>query len=203
MLKEVNEVRGAIRAAPKILEDTRDHVVIVRSMVKDVTREPRLRRPPIIAILARIEGYAQELVSILKSMETLGQKSKFYQSMYFLVKGYQNEARLKSVMGRLETAKSDLGIQIQVAHVGTTTELATAVRRMENTIQLAVKKEYSRNVLLTQENEVLENSNQVNTIFGSEGSGMTANLSKNVANGNAEQRNLVFGWNTLVDKGRP
>jgi len=72
---------------------------------------------------------------------------------------------------------------------------------MENTIQPAVKKEHSRNVFLMQENEALDKSNQVNAIFGSEGSGMTGNLSKNVASGNAEQRNLVFGWNTPVDKG--
>jgi len=63
-----------------------------------------------MAILSRIEDCAHELVIILRSMERLGQRSNLYQSVHLLIMRHRNEARLTSVMGRLETAKSDLGI---------------------------------------------------------------------------------------------
>ncbi|GAB1317900.1 hypothetical protein MFIFM68171_08110 [Madurella fahalii] len=195
VLQEVSQVREAIRAAPKTLEDAQMQLFGLERMVKDISLEPSLQNiPTITTVLSHIVDIGQDLVHILMAMKNLRQRSKMYQNVYMLIKRQRDEARLRDVLDRLGRSKVELGIEINVAHVRMTDRVAAGVQNIEKKVQLAVKKEHHHHLLRLEENKAMEDSDQVNGILGLESLGVstTASVARNASYGNSRQKNLIL-----------
>lgn len=99
--------------------------------VEHVRSESQLHTAAIQAQLAAVHELAEELTHMLGIMKSLQHRSKMYQGLYMLVKRSRDEGRLNDVLVRLGRAKTELGLRIDVVHVGLTGGVRMGIERLE------------------------------------------------------------------------
>lgn len=191
-----------MKTAPKVLADTSAQLSNLSDIVAEIEREPELRTPEIHAQINIIKFIATEVCQRLEVMAKLQQKSALRQGLRAWSRGPRDEAKLADVLRRLENAKAELVLRINLVHLsitgGIANELGRFVQDTETTNQAQAKKDSSGHRLLIQGNEVKDIGDQINSIMGMEGSlrPTTARIMGNIAHG--KQRNLIGGKGSLT-----
>jgi hypothetical protein len=96
-----------------------------KSIIDLVRNEDALHTSGAVATMRRVEAFGQELKKHLMSMGE--PRSGLRQFGHQIVRGSDDEAQLASIMARLNRAKQDLILQIQVANVGLTKSVNNAI----------------------------------------------------------------------------
>lgn len=199
LIQQLYQASEAVRAAPKAIRDTKSQLSNLIDTAHEVMHEPGLQVPTINAQLNVIYGITTELNQILKSMEELQRKSKMYQGMRALVKKQRDDGRLDDVLSRLESAKTELAIRIDVAHVKMTQVVSIGVQRIEHNVQTAIQRGSDRPEhqygFRIEENRARDGSEQLNGIIGMGNLKVstTASIYQNASEGHSKQRNIILG----------
>lgn len=187
--------------APKLLVDTRRQLANSAAILGEVERDPALRSSAIFEQLSIIETVAAELKQILQSMASLQRKSTLRQSLHAFVRRSTDATALNDVLNRLETAKAELLLRINVAHVGMTRGIAEHIGVPVNgTGPSSDNKPKLQYQLLLDRNESDQDSVQMNGILGFDDPKLGANISvtENKALGKSRQTNIVSGRSNSV-----
>ncbi|KAI1756018.1 hypothetical protein F4782DRAFT_484532 [Xylaria castorea] len=192
--------RDSVKAAPKILADTSAQLSNLSDIVLEIEREPELRTPEIHAQLNIIKFITTEVCQRMEIMTKLQRKSALRQGLRAWSRGSRDEAKLADVLRRLENAKAELVLRINLVHLSITGGIADDIGRFVQSTEIsnqAQAKESSGHRLLIQGNEVREIGDQANGIMGLECSSRptTARIMGNVAHG--KQRNFIGGKGSL------
>lgn len=191
-LQEIYQVRHAVRTAPKTLEDTKALLGSLVDTVENISQSPKLRTPAIHNQLEQIHRVAKELVHVLRRMEARQRRSRLRQNMYMWFNRESQEGKLEAVLVRLDRAKNDLAIRIQVAHIDLSAKTAIGVQRMEDEVLagLGSKKHQFR----LERNSATGNSKQTNGILGFESTSppTMASVRDNMSLGGSRQNNLIL-----------
>ena len=89
----------------------------IESVMQVVRREECLQTAAVVSELVKIEDLSQELLTLLKRLDP-GDKSLPRQIAHQLGSGSKDEADLDNILKRINTAKTNLLVHIQVAGVG-------------------------------------------------------------------------------------
>jgi hypothetical protein len=199
--QQISQAREAVRAAPKTLGDTTKQLSALLDTMYLVEREPKLHTPDIRDVLQLLYGIAQELNQILKNMAALERKGPLRQHLHALGRRQRDEAKLNSVLGRLERTKTDLGVRMSALHVGMTGGMMDTMGRVLHGVQTVIQgrdgQVTARHHLLVEANEAGEEAEQLNGIVAVEDSRMlvTAKVTDNKAMGKSRQRNIIMSGN--------
>ncbi|KAI0452112.1 hypothetical protein F5B21DRAFT_484656 [Xylaria acuta] len=199
--QQVQIARDTVKTAPKVLADTSAQLSNLSDIVHQIEREPELRTPEIHAQINIIRFIATEICQRLEVMAKLQHKSALRQGLRAWSRGPRDEAKLADVLRRLENAKAELVLRINLVHLSVTGGIADEIGRFvqgtEAASQAQAKKQSSGHRLLIQGNEVRGIGDQINGIMGMEGSSRptTARIMGNIAHG--KQRNLIGGKESL------
>ncbi|KAI0550013.1 hypothetical protein F4679DRAFT_225458 [Xylaria curta] len=190
----------SVKAAPKVLADTSAQLSNLSDIVLEIERESELRTPEIHAQLKIIRLIAAEVCKRLEVMTKLQQKSALRQGLRAWSRGPRDEAKLADVLRRLENAKAELVLRINLVHLSITGGIANEIGRFVQSTETTSKaqaRESGGHRLLIHGNEVREVGDQINGIMGLEGSSRptTARIMGNVAQG--KQRNFIGGNGSL------
>ncbi|KAI8950668.1 hypothetical protein F4801DRAFT_333380 [Xylaria longipes] len=200
--QQVQIARDSVKTAPKVLADTSAQLSNLSDIVLEIEREPELRTPEIHAQINIIRLIATEVCQRLEVMTKIQHKSALRQGLRAWSRGPRDEAKLADVLRRLENAKAELVLRINLVHLSITGGIADEIGRFvqvtETTNQAQAKKESNEHRLLIQGNEVKEIGDQINGIMGLEDSSRptTAKIMRNVAHG--KQRNFIGGKGSLL-----
>ncbi|KAI0445315.1 hypothetical protein F4803DRAFT_166718 [Xylaria telfairii] len=200
--QQIQLARDNVKTAPKVLIDTSAQLSNLSDIVGEIEREPGLRTPEIHAQINIIKSIATEVCRRLEVMAKLQEKSALRQGLRALSRGTRDEAKLADVLRRLENAKAELVLRINLVHLSITGGIANEIGRFaqdtETTNQGRPKKHSSGHRLLIQGNEVNDIGDQINSIVGMEGllRPTTAKIMGNVAHG--KQRNQIGGKGSLI-----
>lgn len=183
--QQIDQTRQAVRMAPKVLSDTKTQLANLADIIDDVERDTSLRTFKIFKQLNIIDSIATELNKILLSMAVLQRKSTLRQSLHAFIRRSRDEASLNDVLMRLEKAKAELAIRINVAHVGITRGIAEHMGISNKPEQL--------HHLHLERNESGQDSIQMNGILGFDSPklGIRVNVTENKAQGKSRQTNIV------------
>ena len=91
----------------------------IRNIIQVVEDEDALQTTNVVSTLVRLKATEDKLVAWLKRVDP-GNKSSAHQFSYQLVHGSKDRKVLADIMNELSRVKSDLCVDIQVAHVGVT-----------------------------------------------------------------------------------
>ncbi|KAK4179928.1 hypothetical protein QBC36DRAFT_359535 [Triangularia setosa] len=190
ILQQFYQVREAINTAQKTIEDINKQLFSLSNTLKEIECEPDLNRPSILQQLSHIRGIIEELQKVARTMQALQQRRKICRILYTVIKKPRDDARLIDALKRLVDAKTELSIQIEVAHVGITRGVALGIQRIEQ-----VHKGKHRQEFRLERNMVSQDSDQLNGILGFERASMSmqANILDNQSTGNSRQKNLILG----------
>ncbi|RYP84833.1 hypothetical protein DL769_001096 [Monosporascus sp. CRB-8-3] len=198
--QQIDMARQHVKAAPKVFNDTIAHISNLSDIIHDVEREPRLHTTQIHEQVRRIDAIVTELHQILAAMETRLRKSTLRQGLRALGRGTRDEAKLEDVLKRLESAKAELTLRINVVHVGLTGEIAEEMGRFAQGAEAGNNTRKIENELLMEGNESWDHADQLNGIVGIESASVptTARVIDNRALGNGRQKNLIFSGSHLL-----
>ena len=197
--QQIDTARDSVKTAPKVFDDTKAHASDLYDIIRDVECQPELQTAAIHAQIQRVEAVAIELNMILQAMAQRQRKSALRQGLRALGRAARDEAKLDDVLKRLERAKADLALRINVVHVGLSGEMAETMGKFmkgaEAVVDPRTKTRETDHHLFVEGNEVWEQAEQLNGIVGMEGSRLstTARIKNNSALGNSQQKNLIMG----------
>lgn len=196
--QQIEDARQAVRTAPKTLADTEAQLYSLVKSMREVEREPELQTPIIYELVEHIAGIATELKMLLDSMMILKKRSALRQGLYALRRRTRDQSNLDNVLGRLERAKGDLLVQINVRHLDLTRRVGQSVERIGRGVYAVIENDgrsEPRNHLILERNESMSGADQVNGILGVEESRLstTAKVVGNKAHGSSRQRNIILG----------
>ncbi|KAI3321156.1 hypothetical protein HD806DRAFT_503161 [Xylariaceae sp. AK1471] len=199
--QQVQVAYQSVKAAPKVLADTAAQLSNLSDIILEIEREPELRTPEIHAQMKIIKFIATELCQRLQVMAALQRKSALRQGLRAWSRGPRDEAKLADILQRLEHARTNLILRINLVQVSLTGGIAEDIGRFvqgaEGVIQAQTKRQDTRHRLLIQSNEVKGDGDQVNGIIGVEDSWRptSAKIRDNIALG--RQRNFIAGRGSL------
>ena len=98
----------------------------IRTIIQIIQDEDALQTEPVGATLVRLKATEDHLVNFLRRIEP-GQKHPLQQFSHQLVHGSKEQKSLESIMTELTRVKTDLFMNIQVAHVGVTRSFGNMV----------------------------------------------------------------------------
>lgn len=185
-------MRQAVRAAPKTLEDTKTILRSLIATVEIILKTPELCTTAIRNQLAQIYHVTEDLKHVLNSMAVRQQKSRLRQNVYMWFNRATHDAKLETILVRLDRAMSELAIRIQVAHTDVSSKTAIGVQRIEEEVRagLGGKAHHFR----LESNSATGTSNQTNGILGFESTSpyATASVRDNMSLGASRQNNLII-----------
>ncbi|KAK1751553.1 hypothetical protein QBC47DRAFT_70408 [Echria macrotheca] len=192
IVREAYEAHRAARAVPKTLRDTNTQLENLVDIMEEVMRSPHLHTPAIHSQVDQIHRVVQDLVPLLETMKGFQRRNRMYQNIYMLVRKTGDEGKLNAVLLRLDRAKQDLVIRIQLAQMGVSGNMATDVKRIEKQVQTGTGNKMRQFRL--EGNRVSENSDQTNGILGFENTSPStmAHIIDNTSLGGSRQNNLIL-----------
>lgn len=175
----------SVRAAPKLLRDLTTQSTNLQRILCNIEQSPDLRGPAIQAQLKIIYTVQLELRSVLEGISVLSHRNTVLRSLHALRLRTKDEAKLSEILSRLERAKGELLLEINVIHVTKTGEIAKGICRIETQTTPAG--------LLVEGNLVSDNASQFNGIIGFDDASVSAPVSVagNGARETSQQMNLV------------
>ncbi|RYP76362.1 hypothetical protein DL771_001801 [Monosporascus sp. 5C6A] len=127
--QQIDTARDSVKTAPKVFDDTKAYASDLHDIIRDVECRPELHTAAIHAHIQRVEAVAIELNTILEAMAQRQRKSALWQGLRALGRAARDEAKLDDVLKRLERAKADLALRIDLVHVGVSAEMAENMGR--------------------------------------------------------------------------
>ncbi|KAH8196098.1 hypothetical protein TruAng_009725 [Truncatella angustata] len=165
----------------------------LQNILHDIQSSTELHTHAIHNQLEYICSIALELQKILMNMAILNRKSLLQQSLHALRRRSRDESRLNDVLLRLERAKFELLIQMNIIHIEKTGDISEGIQR----IDLEARKESfkSSSSMTVDLNHTEGAADQVNGIVGLEDFKMrvTASVTDNTALDSSRQSNLILG----------
>ncbi|KAI1135115.1 hypothetical protein F5Y05DRAFT_182526 [Hypoxylon sp. FL0543] len=186
--QQVELARQSVRMGSKLLADISAQLSRLLDTIREVEQQPILQTPAIRAQLDVISHIADELQDVLEEMELLQKRSVLRQSLRALGHRTKDEAKLNDVLTRLEKAKVELGLRIDVVHVGATGKIVQGVQSLVESDQRTRSK--VSDCTLIEGNEAEGDSDQRNGIIGLDAS-HTAQIRENMARGKSRQQNII------------
>ncbi|KAK4202637.1 hypothetical protein QBC40DRAFT_263269 [Triangularia verruculosa] len=201
ILQQFYQVREAIRGAPNTIKDLEVQLDALLGTLDSIQREPVLDKPIIRHQVIHIYGIAEELKGVASSMQARQSKGKVRQAFYFLVKKPRDDGRLLDILSRLRDAKAELSLQVEVAHVGVTSSMATGIQKIEEIHKTRHQERPLREFRL-EGNTSTQNARQFNGIMGFERADMSAlaSITDNHSAGDSRQQNAIVGDTTTFPK---
>ncbi|KAI5928489.1 hypothetical protein F4810DRAFT_6396 [Camillea tinctor] len=187
--QEIDLARESVRIAPKVLADTTKELSKLRDTLDRIRQEPKLQSPAIEEQVDDIRIVTEELHHVLETMKIVLCKSALRQTLRALLRRSRDETKLNDVLRRLEGAKEELMLRIQVHQTEMMGEIKDGLNRFEQ------KTTEKRVEMLMKGNMVDSNSDQINGIAGADNArtSVTAKVLENKALRNSRQKNLVLG----------
>ncbi|KAJ2994009.1 hypothetical protein NUW58_g1663 [Xylaria curta] len=197
--QQVQTTYERVKARPKLLLDANAQLSNLLQILSRIEREPKLRTDEIDTQLKFIKNIAIELCERLKIMAALQRRSAFRQSMRAWSHGSRDEAKLAHILNRLEQAKTELTIHINVVHVGLTKDIADEVGRLaqapETGNRSPIEEVKANQQLLIEGNTTSEVADQLNGIIAIEAREWPtfATVRNNKALQQSRQKNIIAG----------
>lgn len=190
--QQIDLVRQTVSTAPKLLHDLTVQSANLQNILHDIRSSTELHTTVIHSQLEYICSIALELQQILMNMATLNSKSLLRQSLHALGRRARDESRLSDVLLRLEKAKVELLIRINLIHIEKTGNISEKIQK----IDLEARKgniEFS-SIMTVDRNHTDGAADQVNGIAGLEDVKMraTASVTDNTALDSSRQSNLIL-----------
>lgn len=143
--QQIYQAREGVRGASKLLSDHKKQLQDLLSTVGLIQKEKELQRPGIGDLLSRVCEHAKELERALEAISRLQKKSKARQVLSALGTGEYREKELRGILERLDRAKTDLSLHVQVTQIGVAattrdgfTAILPTIQRIDENVQSAL-----------------------------------------------------------------
>ncbi|PSN58670.1 hypothetical protein BS50DRAFT_580568 [Corynespora cassiicola Philippines] len=117
IIRRIRRAQAQQKDLVKTLACHGDEVENTKAILALVEDEEALRTAKVVSEVSRMKSVAEELVTFLTSIDP-GSKNTARQVAHQLIHGSKDEETLINIMQKLNHAKSDLSLRIQVALVG-------------------------------------------------------------------------------------
>ncbi|KAK6820892.1 hypothetical protein PG987_015292 [Apiospora arundinis] len=189
--QQIELAMQSVRTAPKLLHDLTTQSTSIQRILYDIKHSKEIDGPSIQAQLKIICSIQLELQSVLKEISVLNHKSVFRRSLHAIRLRTRDDAKLSEILTRLDRAKDDLLLEINVIHMAKTGDVAKGVSRIEKqTVQGRLRK---HNSLIVKGNSASVAASQFNGIIGLDHARAPAPVSvtDNTASEQGRQMNLI------------
>lgn len=190
--QQIDLVRQTIRAAPKLLKDLTVQSVNLQNILHDIKCSKELHTRAIQTQIEHINSISLELQNILERLTTLNRQSLLRQGLHVLGHRTRDEARLNDTLSRIEKAKIELLIRMNLVHMEKTSGISKGIHRIE----ADVRKENSKfsPAVMVDRNHTEGTADQVNGIVGLENIKVPigASITDNTAMDRSRQNNLIL-----------
>ncbi|KAJ8130498.1 hypothetical protein O1611_g3130 [Lasiodiplodia mahajangana] len=199
--QQIIVARDTVKTGPKTLADTSSQLANLSNIVLEIEREPLLHTPEVYMQIRIIKFIATEICQRLEAMAALQSRSTLRQGIRAWSRGPRDEAKLADVLKRLENAKTELIIRMNVIQVNLTGGIAEEMGRFLKDTKTGTRAQSEKtsngHTLLIHGNEVKGIGDQVNGIVGVENSSRrtAAKITGNIAHG--KQQNIIAGKGSL------
>lgn len=191
--QQIDLMRQTVSAAPKLLYDLTVQSVNLQNILHDIQVSTALHTHVIHTHIEYICSIALELQKILQAMASLNRKTLLRQSLHALRRRPRDESRLNDVLLRLEKAKVELLIRINIIHIETTGDISEGIQRIE--LEACKANSESLSMMTVDRNRSEGIAQQSNGIAGLEDAKIrvTASVTNNIALDRSRQNNLILG----------
>ncbi|CAG8077951.1 unnamed protein product [Penicillium olsonii] len=170
------------RAQQSVIERHNEELQGIESVIQVVRREECLQTAAVVSELVKIKDLSQELLTLLKRLDP-GDKSLPRQIAHQLSSGSKDEADLDSILKRINTAKTNLLIHIQVAGVGLSRDgqnnivaNTAEISKLDRTIKTLLGDEWGLKIASLIQHKPLQDSNELDRIGISTPKGPTTRI---------------------------
>lgn len=181
----------SMRTAPKLLRDLTIQSTNLQRVLHDIEQSADLHGPAIQAQLKILYSIQLELRTVLGQISVLTHKSTVRKTLHALRLRTKDEAKLGEILTRLDRAKGELLLEINVMHVNKTGDIAKGISRIELQTAPGRLREHKR--LLVEGNSASDNASQINGILGLDNATVSAPVFviDNEASEQSQQMNLI------------
>ncbi|KAJ5462600.1 hypothetical protein N7475_007544 [Penicillium sp. IBT 31633x] len=134
IISRLRVVYSRQKAQSSIIEQRYKELQSTESIIHVVHREECLQTAEVISELVKIKDLSQELLALVKRLDP-GEKSIPHQIAHQLTSGSKDEGDFNHILNRLNTAKTNLILHIQVAGVGLSLDSQSNI--VANTAQIS------------------------------------------------------------------
>ncbi|KAK8043658.1 hypothetical protein PG993_006088 [Apiospora rasikravindrae] len=156
--RQIDLAMQSVRAAPKLLRDLTIQSTNLQRILCNIEQSADLHGPAIQAQLKILYSIQLEVRGVLEEISVLSHRSTVRRSLHALRLRTKDEAKLSEILSRLDRAKGELLLEINVMHVNKTGEIAKGIVRIETQTTPAR--------LLVEGNLASDKASQFNGIIG-------------------------------------
>ncbi|KAF3009106.1 hypothetical protein E8E14_009829 [Neopestalotiopsis sp. 37M] len=190
--QQIDLARQTIKAAPKLLRSLTAQSDNLLDLLRNIQNSAELHTPAIHSRIEYIYSISQELQHILERLALLNCKVIIRQILHVLTHRTRDESRLNDVLSRIEKAKSELLITMNLVHVEKTGQLSERLRRIESNTRRD-SFDFSPQITVDR-NRTEGTAGQNSAIAGLEDCKVpfAASITDNTALGQSSQNNLIL-----------
>ncbi|KAK7985314.1 hypothetical protein PG996_005444 [Apiospora saccharicola] len=183
--QQIDLAMQSVRTAPKLLRDLTIQSKNLQRILYNIERSADLHGQAIHSQLKILYSIQLELRNVLEGISVLSHRSTARRSLRALLLRTKDEAKLSDILSRLDRAKGELLLEINVMHVVKTGEIAKGIGRIET--QTAPVK------VLVEGNTASGRAFQFNGVIGIDDATVSASMSvaDNSARERSQQTNLI------------
>ncbi|KAK7962628.1 uncharacterized protein PG986_003453 [Apiospora aurea] len=183
--QQIDLAMQSVRAAPKLLRDLTLQSTNLQRILCNIEQSADLHGPAIQAQLKILYSIQLEVRDVLEEVSVLSHRSTVRRSLHALRLRTKDEAKLSEILSRLDRAKGELLLEINVMHVNKTGEIAKGIVRIETQTTPAR--------LLVERNLASDKASQFNAIIGLDDATASApvTVADNSAGEGSQQMNLI------------
>ncbi|KAF2969478.1 hypothetical protein GQX73_g4094 [Xylaria multiplex] len=197
--QQVQTAYECVKTRPKLLMDMNAQLSNILPLIDGIEREPTLCTGEIYGQLDFIKRIATELCQKLQAMAALQRKSPVRQSIHAWSRGSRDEAKLADILQRLQQAKTELAIHINLVHLSLTSNMTKGMDRSSKIpdieTQIPPRDTKERQRLTIEGNATGEAAQQLNGIIAMDASRdyITASIRNNQVLQQGRQKNIISG----------
>ncbi|CAG8279863.1 unnamed protein product [Penicillium olsonii] len=170
------------RAQKSVIDRHNEELQGIESVIQVIRQEECLQTAAVVSELVKIKDLSQELLTLLRRLDP-GDKSLPRQIAHQLSSGSKDEADLDSILKRINTAKTNLLIHIQVAGVGLSRDgqnnivaNTAEISNLDRTIKTLLGDEWGLKIASLIQHKPLQDSNELDRIGISTPKGPTTRI---------------------------
>lgn len=190
--QQIDMVRQTVKAAPKLRKDLTAQSINLQRILRDIKTSTYLHTHTIHIQIKHILSISLELHDILEDLAILNRKTFLRQGLYVLGHKARDESKLNDVLSRIEKAKLDLLLKMQLVQLEMTGDISEEIRGSASDTQ---KDNPDVSPMVTMDgNRTRGKADQNNGVVGLEHlrTQVTASITDNTALDQSRQNNLIL-----------
>ncbi|KAK7908672.1 hypothetical protein PG985_015975 [Apiospora marii] len=134
LIQRIRAARGHVRGTTKTLEDTTKTLESLYLSITFLKAEPNLHTASVVGQVSFVLDAGEELRSFLEKLRQAQERPTAQQYLHAITSGEDEDKKLAAILSRLNSARADLMLCVQVAGVGLVGDLKKGIRVMATTL---------------------------------------------------------------------